>query len=314
VRISPQRRFSRSAAYHSSGDPYSRPARMGERAARRIPGPVPIPAQHVYPHHRGLSPRSRPVLRLLRSQRDNKHTGGRSAADPTLARPPRYPWVCPYFGCPEVVFGARLLHRRVAAGSGRCEPAATLHRPKKPERLPKALRSNAVATVLDSITGEEPTDLRDRALLETLYATGLRVSEVAGLTVSDVKGKGEVRTRGKGGRDRVVPLGVPAQRALERWISLGRPQMAATGSDALWIGVRGGTLDQRGIRRVVRNRLGTHPHAVRHSFATHLLEGGADLRVVQELLGHVDLATTQIYTHITRDHLRRTYERSHPRA
>lgn len=193
-------------------------------------------------------------------------------------------------------------------------PAATLHRPKRPGRLPRVLRPNVVATVLDSITGEDPIDLRDRALLETLYATGLRVSEVAALTVSDVKGKGEVRTKGKGGRDRVVPLGAPAQRALENWISLGRPEMTATGSDALWIGVRGGTLDQRGIRRVVRNRLGTHPHAVRHSFATHLLEGGADLRVVQELLGHVDLATTQIYTHITREHLRRTYERSHPRA
>ena len=193
-------------------------------------------------------------------------------------------------------------------------PAAALHRPKKPGRLPQALRPAAVAAVLDGITGDDPVDLRDRALLELLYATGLRVSEVANLSVRDVAGRAEVRTRGKGGRDRVVPLGLPAQRAVEAWIERGRAAFVVEPLDDLWIGVRGGSLDTRGIRRVVRHRLGTHPHAIRHSFATHLLEGGADLRVVQELLGHVDLATTQIYTHITRDHLRRTYERSHPRA
>jgi site-specific recombinase XerD len=193
-------------------------------------------------------------------------------------------------------------------------PAAGLHRPKQPQRLPRPLRPAAVAAVLDAIAGDEPVDLRDRALLEVLYATGLRVSEAAALTVADVAGRDIVRTRGKGGRDRIVPLGGPARRALAAWIERGRPAMVAGATQDLWIGVRGGTLDTRGIRRVVRSRLGTHPHAVRHSFATHLLEGGADLRVVQELLGHVDLATTQIYTHITREHLRRTYERSHPRA
>ena len=193
-------------------------------------------------------------------------------------------------------------------------PAAGLHRPKTPARLPETLRPAAVGTVLDSLTGEDPLDLRDRALLEVLYATGLRVSEVAHLTVRDLEGRDIVRTRGKGGRDRIVPLGVPAQRAVDAWISHGRPQLVCRPTEDLWIGARGGTLDERGIRRVVWRRLGTHPHAIRHSFATHLLEGGADLRVVQELLGHVDLATTQIYTHITNDHLRRTYERSHPRA
>jgi site-specific recombinase XerD len=199
---------------------------------------------------------------------------------------------------------------------GRVEsnPAGALHRPKKPQRLPQALRPAAVAGVLDSLSGGEPIELRDRALLEVLYATGLRVSEVAALTVRDVRGREEIRTRGKGGRDRVVPLGGPARRAIESWVEIGRPELIVEPTQDLWIGVRGGTLDVRGIRRVVRQRLGTYPHAVRHSFATHLLEGGADLRVVQELLGHVDLATTQIYTHITRDHLRRTYERSHPRA
>lgn len=193
-------------------------------------------------------------------------------------------------------------------------PADGLHRPKQAVRLPSALRPNAVASVLDSIEGDDPVDLRDRALLEVLYASGLRVSEVSALSVSDVRGRDQVRTRGKGGRDRVVPLGRPAQRAVAEWIERGRPMLVSEATDDLWIGVRGGTLGVRGIRRVVRERLGTHPHAIRHSFATHLLEGGADLRVVQELLGHVDLATTQIYTHITRDHLRRTYERSHPRA
>lgn len=202
-----------------------------------------------------------------------------------------------------------LKRERVAAN-----PAAGLHRPKQAERLPTALRPNAVAQVLDSIDGDDPLDLRDRALLEVLYASGLRVSEVAALTVTDVRGRDQVRTRGKGGRDRVVPLGRPAQQAVAAWIERGRPQLVTEPVDDLWIGVRGGSLGVRGVRRVVRERLGTHPHAIRHSFATHLLEGGADLRVVQELLGHVDLATTQIYTHVTRDHLRRTYERSHPRA
>lgn len=193
-------------------------------------------------------------------------------------------------------------------------PADGLHRPKRPERLPTALRPLAVATVLDGIDGDDPVDLRDRALLEMLYATGLRVSECAALTVGDVDGRSEIRTRGKGGRDRVVPMGSPAARAVGRWIADGRPRLLVQPTNDLWLGVRGGTLGVRGIRRVVKDRLGTHPHAVRHSFATHLLEGGADLRVVQELLGHVDVATTQLYTHVTRDHLRRTYERSHPRA
>jgi site-specific recombinase XerD len=202
------------------------------------------------------------------------------------------------------------VRRRLVDGN----PAAALHRPKQPGRLPTALRPAAVSTVLDGIDGEDPLALRDRALLEVLYATGLRVSEVAAMGVADVRGRDEIRTRGKGGRDRVVPLGGPAKRAVARWVADGRPHLIGGETTALWIGARGGPLDQRGIRRVVQSRMGTHPHAVRHSFATHLLEGGADLRVVQELLGHVDLATTQIYTHITRDHLRRTYERTHPRA
>lgn len=194
-------------------------------------------------------------------------------------------------------------------------PAEGVRRPKTPSRLPHALAQRTIAGVLDAIDGDDPIALRDRAILEVLYAAGLRVAEVASLTVGDVTDRDELRVVGKGGRVRVVPIGSPAQRALRTWIDRGRPALVrADGSNCLWIGARGGALDVRGIRRVVRQRLGTFPHAVRHSFATHLLEGGADLRAVQELLGHVDLSTTQIYTHVTRDHLRKTYERSHPRA
>ncbi|MDH3308242.1 MAG: tyrosine-type recombinase/integrase, partial [Acidimicrobiia bacterium] len=118
-----------------------------------------------------------------------------------------------------------------------------------------------------------------------------------------------------GDRERIVPVGVPAQKAIIDWVARGRDTLAGPDAgDALWVGVRGGKLDERGIRRVVRARAGTFPHALRHSFATHLLEGGADLRAVQEMLGHIELATTQIYTSVTRDHLKATYERSHPRA
>jgi integrase/recombinase XerC len=169
--------------------------------------------------------------------------------------------------------------------------------------------------MLDALSGQSPLDLRDRALLEVLYATGLRVSELASLTVTDVARDDFLRVLGKGNKERAVPLSRPARRALRRYLDDGRPHLAkAEAGAALWVGTRGGALDARGVRRVVRNRLGTFPHALRHSFATHLLEGGADLRAVQELLGHVELATTQLYTSVTRQHLKATYERTHPRG
>jgi integrase/recombinase XerC len=168
--------------------------------------------------------------------------------------------------------------------------------------------------MLDGLDGTDPVTLRDRAILEVLYGTGLRVSELAGLTVRDVQTE-LVRVRGKGDKDRVVPLAGQARAAVGRYLDGGRPRLAlAASGDALWLGTRGGPLDPRGVRRVARLRLGTFPHALRHSFATHLLEGGADLRTVQELLGHVELATTQTYTAVSRHHLKATYERSHPRA
>lgn len=193
-------------------------------------------------------------------------------------------------------------------------PADSLGRSKLDERVPHALPQRTILATLDQLGGHDPVTLRDRALLELLYATGLRVSEMAGLKVDDVEGE-FLRLRGKGGRERAVPIGRPARSAVSRWLGEGRPRLAGPAAgDALWVGVRGGPLDARGIRRIVRSRLGTFPHALRHSFATHLLEGGADLRSVQELLGHVDLTTTQTYTAVSRQHLRATYDRTHPRA
>ncbi|MDE0169667.1 MAG: tyrosine recombinase [bacterium] len=194
-------------------------------------------------------------------------------------------------------------------------PAAGLARPKTPRTLPQALSRSDTTSILDSIDGEDPKSLRDRAVLETLYATGLRVSELAALRVDTVLGKDRLVVKGKGGRDRVIPLGFHARDAIERYVREGRPALVrGRTTPALWIGVRGAEMSPRTLRRLVRTRAGTFPHALRHTFATHLLEGGADLSTVQQLLGHVELATTQIYTSLTRRHMRDTYERSHPRA
>jgi site-specific recombinase XerD len=202
----------------------------------------------------------------------------------------------------------------VKRGIVAANPAVGVNTARPARPLPHALPARAVSEAIESVDGEEPESLRDRALLELLYSTGLRVSEAAALTVSDVD-RDLVVVTGKGDRQRVVPVGRPARSALDRWLAEGRPRIARAGAGgALFVGVRGGALDTRGIRRILDRRMASFPHALRHSFATHLLEGGADLRTVQELLGHVDLSTTQIYTSVTRDHLRATYERSHPRA
>jgi site-specific recombinase XerD len=194
-------------------------------------------------------------------------------------------------------------------------PVEGLQSPKRPKTLPKAIPSRALGPMLDAVAGSEPTDLRDRAILEVLYATGLRVSELASLQLGEVGRDDFLRVTGKGDKERAVPLTGPARASLDRYLEDGRPALASPDAGgALWVGARGGALDARGIRRVVQRRLGTFPHALRHSFATHLLEGGADLRAVQELLGHVELATTQLYTSVTRQHLKATYERTHPRG
>jgi integrase/recombinase XerC len=199
-------------------------------------------------------------------------------------------------------------------GSAVANPFEGVSRPRLDKPLPHALPTRTVIHAIESIDQGTPEGLRDRALVDALYATGLRISELASLTVDDVGGD-MVTVVGKGRKTRRVPIGRPAQESVRRYLEDGRPSMARTDAGtALWVGVRGGRLDSRGIRRVVKKRVATFPHALRHSFATHLLEGGADLRTVQDLLGHTDLATTQIYTAVTRQHLRGTYDRSHPRA
>jgi integrase/recombinase XerC len=177
------------------------------------------------------------------------------------------------------------------------------------------------ATDLDPITDAQR--LRDDAVLELLYATGIRVGELVGLDVDDLDGaRHVVRVLGKGNKQRTVPLGIPAVKAVERWNRAGRPYLATSDSgSAMFLGARGGRIDQRAVRRMVHARLATvpgapdlGPHGLRHSAATHLLEGGADLRTVQEILGHATLATTQVYTHVSVERLRATYDRAHPRA
>lgn len=207
------------------------------------------------------------------------------------------------------------LDRAVERGLLGANPARDLANPRRAVKLPHALPKRSLEAALEAIDGDDPVELRDRALLELLYATGLRVSELCKLTVAEVVDADRIRVEGKGGRIRVVPVGRPAMAAVARWVRSGRPRLVGPSSgDALFLGVRGRPLSARGVRRIVRDRLGTFPHALRHSFATHLLEGGADLRSVQELLGHVALSTTQLYTAVTRQHLRETYERTHPRA
>ena len=203
----------------------------------------------------------------------------------------------------------------VRRGTLEANPADGLARPKTPRTLPQALSQRDTTSILDSIDGDDPKSLRDRAVLETLYATGLRVSELASLRVDTVLGRDRLVVTGKGGRDRVIPLGVHAREAIDRYLRAGRPALVrGRATSGLWIGGRGVEMSARTLRRLVRTRAGTFPHALRHSFATHLLERGADLSTVQQLLGHVELGTTQIYTSLTRRHLRDTYERSHPRA
>lgn len=194
-------------------------------------------------------------------------------------------------------------------------PAAGVPQPKRAQVLPKAIPSASLAAMLDGVNSNDPVGMRDAAILETLYGAGLRVSELTSMTRADVVASRFVTVRGKGNKDRTVPLTRRARDAITRYLADGRPWIAGErAGDALWVGVRGGPLDPRGVRRIVRARIGSFPHALRHSYATHLLENGADLRSVQELLGHNELATTQIYTAVTRTHMTETYERSHPRA
>lgn len=207
------------------------------------------------------------------------------------------------------------------------DPGALLGTPKPHRTLPAVLDVEQVRTLLDPAEHDgDPDDaivLRDAALLELLYASGIRVGELVALDVDDLDtGRRVVRVFGKGRKERVAPYGLPAARAIERWLGCGRPRLARAGSGAaLFLGARGGRIDQRTVRRVVHARLvevpgapDTGPHGLRHTAATHLLEGGADLRAVQEILGHASLATTQLYTHVTTERLLAAYRQAHPRA
>ena len=182
--------------------------------------------------------------------------------------------------------------------------------PSRPRRLPNAPKAAEIEELLELVEGDTPLALRNRALLELLYSAGLRSAEAVVLDLGDVDFDREiVHVRGKGGKERVVPLGEEAALYLARYLQTGRPALAAGANDAIFLSARGRRLDTSTVRRLLR-----HPHRLRHAFATHLLEGGADLRVIQELLGHASLSTTQIYSHVDARRLRRVYDRSHPRS
>ena len=183
--------------------------------------------------------------------------------------------------------------------------------PRRGRRLPDSPREADVDRQLAALDGDEPIDLRNRALVELVYSAGLRSAEAVGLDLADVDFEQElVHIRhGKGGKERVVPLGEEAAFRVARYLREGRPALARGANDALFLSVRGRRLDTSTLRR-----LAPHPHRLRHAFATHLLEGGADLRTIQELLGHSSLSTTQVYSHVDARRLRRVYDRSHPRS
>jgi tyrosine recombinase XerC len=215
----------------------------------------------------------------------------------------------------------RYLARR---GLVAADPTAELGTPRGPRRLPVVLKQRQVAELLAKPEAADPVGLRDRAILELLYATGMRVGELCGLRLEDLDLAGDsVRVTGKGGKQRVVPFGAPARVALLAYLSRGRSALLprhGAAAEALFFNRRCKPMTPRDVRGMLeRHRVGiappgTSPHTLRHSFATHLLEGGADLRAVQELLGHVALTTTQTYTHVSNERLRRVYEQAHPRA
>ena len=203
---------------------------------------------------------------------------------------------------------------------------ADLAIPKAHKTLPEVLNLSQTQIVLEAIAtkaGEDPSaiNIRDLALIEVLYASGIRVSEICGLNIRDIDmARNTLQVLGKGDKERVVPIGLPAMRAIQNWLAQSRSELAnSTSGDAVFLGARGKRIDQRTVREVVYDAMesiGSHmsPHGLRHTAATHLLEGGADLRTVQEILGHSSLATTQIYTHVSPERLKTAYEQAHPRA
>ncbi len=250
-------------------------------------------------------------LRALRSYLANLQTIGRART--TLARR----------ATASRIFTAWM----ASTGRAESDAGALLASPKSHRDLPVVLAHTEVRELLDATAAALIDDgaigLRDLAILELLYATGIRVGELADLDLDEVdRERNLVRVLGKGNKERNVPFGLPAASALDVWIRDGRPQLSLPQSPpAVFVGAKGGRIDQRAVRRIVHTRLAVvdgapdmGPHGLRHTAATHLLEGGADLRSVQEILGHASLATTQIYTHVSNEHLRRAFNLAHPRA
>jgi integrase/recombinase XerC len=250
-------------------------------------------------------------LRTLRSWLANQQVTGKSRT--TLARR----------ATAARVFTAWLCR----SGRTANDVGASLGSPKAQHSLPPVLRVDEARAFVDAATeladDGSPLGLRDVAMLELLYATGIRVGELVSLDLDDIdRSRNVARVFGKGRKERTVPFGIPAAQALDVWIASGRPPLVRPGAGAaLFLGARGARIDQRAVRTLVHRRIADvpgapdiGPHGLRHTAATHLLEGGADLRSVQELLGHASLATTQLYTHVTTERLRRAYQQAHPRA
>ena len=186
---------------------------------------------------------------------------------------------------------------------------------KVEKKLPNVLTASYINRLLDSLPESSEKDIRDKAILELMYSSGLRVSEVSNLTSNSINKNNSIRVLGKGSKERVLPMTKRAYVSIKKYIETSRPKFENDKSkNYLFLGVRGGQLSDREIRRIVKFRTGTFPHSIRHTFATHLLEGGADLRIVQELLGHNDPSTTQIYTHVSKKQLQKKYKQSHPRG
>jgi integrase/recombinase XerC/integrase/recombinase XerD len=219
-----------------------------------------------------------------------------------------------------------LLRMQVELGQRRENPAELVSSPKRPRTLPRVLKPGEVETLLDRIPGGSALELRDRALFELAYACGLRAEELVSLDVEALDFDSEsIRVEGKGGKTRIVPVGEHALRAIERYLAAGRPALDRQSGPALLLSKSGRRLSTSDVRRRLRTwarraaggapaLIDAHPHALRHSFATHLLEGGADLRAIQELLGHATISTTQVYTRVESRRLRSAYARAHPRA
>jgi len=258
---------------------------------------------------RGIEPESLDVRALRRYVASVSERGRRAT---TIAR--------------KIAALRALLRVQVEIGARLENPAELLATPKRDQRLPRVLKASEVSTLLDAIPAKTPLELRDRALFELSYACGLRAEELVSLDSESVDFDSEsVRVEGKGGRTRVVPVGEHALRALERYLARGRPVLDIASQRALFISKSGRRLGTSDVRRRLRQwarhaaRIapaagGAHPHALRHSFATHLLEGGADLRAIQELLGHATISTTQVYTRVESRRLRSAYANAHPRA